>query len=363
MIKNKNLFIIIAVIVAILILKSAPLTLFSVTDLVNTNTPFIHHTSQASESSIGDLRIESETIQFTCKNEIATLSQEKRTVTSGGKEVTQTVSVPSWQGTVSVPQPRPECWTASLTVGDKSFDFMHNQKILVNPYFNITFDASDSFITFGNELISTTPRDAQGKITGKTEREWVTYYGVFKIWQDEKRYFIFEVDNSFVTMEWEAGYNLLRLNSNDNPSLIITNNLVNNLDAELLIKIKHKLTKEEQVISLPLKLKKGTDRYPISIPKEILGGITLESKLNVLFLAAKIKSKSEPSKTFNIIPNLNPSLSYADFIKSINNQDTGISQYITNENTEEGSKAGLVVILFIIVSLIIIKVIQKKNDH
>tara|TARA_Y100000310_G_scaffold103084_2_gene101227 strand:+ start:165 stop:1244 length:1080 start_codon:yes stop_codon:yes gene_type:complete len=262
----------------------------------------ITHTPYFNKHTLGDLEVSSSSIEFKCKEEIATLIPEKRTFRSGGKDVTQTVLVPNWVGIIKSGKPRNECWISTLTLDDgdsiDKFLYENEQKFKLNKYMNATFDGDNSFITFDIELKRFLDRDS-----GKTTREWITYYGVFKQPRDEVRWWIFEIDNSFLTMEWQPE-SLLRLTTNDKPILTISNDLVNNVEGELLVKLQKHLTGEEKVISIPLTIKKGRNDYLIDMPKSTLGGLTTETELSFNMFGRKIYIDEKLEKTFNIIPNI-----------------------------------------------------------
>ena len=340
----------------------------SISDLQKNRIPYINHNSKITSTPLGDINIKSESLLFTCKSEIATLSTEQRELFSGGKDIVQTVFVPSWIGTVAVPNPRPECWRISLDFESNTYNFIQGQKQKINKYLNVTFDGDSSFVTFDIEKISYEPSASQGKITGPPIREWVTYYGIFKNWEDERRIFWFEVDNSFIKAKWKEESSILRLGSNDKSTIIITNDLINNLNGELLIKIHKKLTKEERVISIPLKLKKGTTEYSINIPKETLGGLVTDTKVYVDFLGVKILSDSNPKKTFNIIPNINPDNPILDVLISIEKGDIDITPYLSDDiqlgpkKIEQTNKQSVFVIIFLVLTFIIaLKLIKRKR--
>lgn len=365
-------FIVILLFVLIIFkIKSPSLFSISTLELQKNNVPYLSHNSLASESHLGDVLIKSNLINFVCKSEIATLNSEQREVFSGGKTEIQTVYIPSFRGIVQPPDPRPECWQTSLSWDNNPLFFQQGQKVKINQYVNVTFDGSGSFVTFDYELLSTEPRDNHGVISGPTERNYVTYYGVFKHPEDETRLFWFEVDNSFLSADWKNDTNILRLGSNDTTSIIITNDLINNLKGELLIKVHKQKTKEELIISVPLTLKKGTMGYPINLPKETLGGLITDVKISVDFFGVKMFSKSELQKTFNIIPNIYPEQSLQELLPSINqNNLTTIMQQssspnqqlsLTPQKLEQSVSSSFIVILILIfVSLIIIKKIKKN---
>lgn len=341
----------------------------SISDLQKNRIPYISHNSRIASTPLGDIAVKSESLLFVCKSEIATLSTEQRTLFSGGKDITQTVFVPSWIGIVSVPNPRPECWKTALTFDNVSLNFIQNQKHTINRYLNVTFDGDASFVTFDLEKISYEPRDDQGKITGPTIREWVTYYGVFKNWEDEKRIFWFEIDNSFIKARWKEESSILRLGSNDKSTIIITNDLINNLNGELLITTHKTVTKEERVISIPLKLKKGTTEYPINLPKETLKGLVTDTKVYVDFLGVKILSKSNPQKTFNIIPNINQTNPLSDILTSIEKGDIDITPYLSSDDLQLGPKkieqtnkqSSFIIILLILTFVVALKLIKQRR--
>lgn len=363
MTKNIPILLVIVLSFLVIILLSKNLPLFSTLtlDLQSNKIPFISHNSKVFQNQIGDLTIKSNTLQFLCKSEIASLSSEKRIVTSGGKEITQTILVPSWSGTVLVPTPRSECWSTSLEWGNEKHPFLHGQKKLLHKHVNATFNGDNSFVTFGIELISEEPRDEKGRIIGSTIRNWVTYYGDFRDWRDENRIFIFEVDNSFLSGEWKEESRILRLGSDDKPTLIVTNDLINNMNGELLIKTIKLVTKEERIISIPVTLKKGQNEYKIDLPKETLKGIKTETKISVDFLGVRIFSDSMPKKTFNIIPNLNPEEDLGEFITSVETGAVDIMPYLEPPGKIESTNNTLIVILAVMIFafMIIMRLIKQ----
>ena len=333
----------------------------SISDLQKSRIPYINHNSRISESKIGDIKLITTPIQFICQSEIATLTTEKRVVTSGGKEITQTVFVPSWKGAISVPNPRNECWLTFLEWDNQKYSFFATQKRSLNKYVNVTASLDGSFVTFDVEQISYEPRDDKGRITGSTIREWVTYYGIFKNWEDEKRTFWFEVDNSFLSAEWKGESGILRLGSDDKPTLIVTNDLINNMDGELLIKTTKMITKEEKIISIPIKVKKGINEYKIDLPKETLKGLKTETEISVDFLGVKIFSDSSPKKIFNIIPNINPEENLEELITSVETGAVDVTPYLEPPGKIRSTNNNIVVILalMIFVFMILIRFIKR----
>lgn len=365
--KNKNnILIAVLIVVAIYIISnSGEIFLFSITalELENKGIPYFIHNSLADENNLGDMIIKSNDIVFTCKSEIATLIPEQRQVHSEGKDIIQTVYVPSWKGSINAPDPRPECWRTSLDWGSDTFYFVHSQKHTLNKYVNSTFDASGSFVTFDIEKTSKENRDKQGNIVGSPIREWVTYYGVFKKPEDEKRLFWFEVDNSFLQLRWKNSSNLLKLGSSVNPTIIVKNDLVNGLKGELLVKLHKTKTKEERIITIPLTLDKDEKEYEINLPKETLGGLITEAKLSIDFLGVKIFSKHTLKRTFNVIPNLgNYSIDGSSIVEDKTEVIESPNNLIFSPKPLEKStsKSFILIIFFMIILALLWKL--KKND-
>lgn len=363
--KNKILMAVLIVISLYIIISSNNSFFFSVNtlELENKGVPYIRHNSRITSTPLGDVNIKSEPLLFTCKSEIATLSTEKRELFSGGKKIDQTVYVPSWKGAISVPDPRAECWKTSLEFDGNTYYYIQGQKHTLNRYVNTTFDGDGSFVTFDLEQISTTPRDEQGKITGPTVREWVTYYGVFKNWEDERRIFWFEIDNSFLELRWKNGSNILKLGSANNPTLIIKNDLVNNMKGELLIKLHKTKTKEERIMTLPLVLSKDENEYQINLPKETLGGLITEVKLSVDFLGVKIPSKYTLKRTFNIIPNIgNQTTSDSESLAEDKIELTANGVSLSPKNVDQPISKSIILIIFLVVILGLLFKLAKRND-
>mgnify|MGYP001596982961 FL=1 len=122
------------------------------------------------------------------------------------------------------------------------------------------------------------------------------------------------------------------------------------------------------MISIPLKLKKGTTEYSINIPKETLGGLVTDTKVYVDFLGVKILSDSNPKKTFNIIPNINPDNPILDVLISIEKGDIDITPYLSDDiqlgpkKIEQTNKQSVFVIIFLVLTFIIaLKLIKRKR--